>query len=199
LSFDDHVSKIVASCYLTLKNLRTIRKFLTVEAASSIVHAFVSSRLDMCNSLFFGMTARNMAKLQHVLNFAIRLVKGWSSWCDTSPLYKELHWLTIEQRVHFKLLVLVFRCLTCCAPSPLADKLCLACPINMKLHVGFFRPFSSLGTRAFSYNAPRCWNALPYYLRIITSLDTFKAKLKHHLLHSFSAYLHKVNPYTSST
>ncbi len=199
LSFDGHVSKIVTSCYLTLRNLRVIRRFLTEEAAASIVHAFVSSRLDMCNSLFFGMSASNIAKLQHVLNFAIRLVKGRSSWSDTSALYSELHWLTIRQRFHFKLLVLVFHCLTCRAPSPLVDKLHLASAMDMKLRVGSFHPSSLLGSRAFSYTAPRCWNALPRHLRIIPCLDTFKARLKHHLLSSFPAYLRKVNPYSSYT
>ncbi len=81
-----------------------------------------------------------MAKPQHVLNFAIRLVKGRSSWSDTTALSNELHWLTVEQRVHFKLLVLVFRCLTCHAPFPLADKLHLANPLIMKLKGLFILP-----------------------------------------------------------
>ena len=200
LSFDEHVSKVVTSCYLVLRNLLSIRKFLTVEAAASIVHAFVSSRLDMCNSLFLGMSASNMAKLQHVLDFAIRLVKGRSFWYDTSQLYHELHWLTVPQRVHFKRLVLVFRCINSSAPSSLADLLRLASPAQMNLQLGTFHPSSQIGRRAFSYLALRCWNALPRQLRIIPHLDSFKDHhLNHHLVSSFHTYLHNVDPYTSTT
>ena len=138
------------------------------------------------------MTQRNIAKLQHIQNFAARIVSGSNARCDSVSLLKQLHWLNIEQRIHFKILVLVFRCLNSSAPLPLAAKLVLTCPLDMHLSSSSFLPTSALGRRAFSYNAPRCWNALPRQLRVIPSLETFKAQLKTH----FSSYLHSVNPYT---
>ena len=109
LSFDEHVSKVVTSCYIILRNLNLIRKFLNKESAAAAVHAFITSKLDMCNSLFFGLTARNIAKLQHVQNFAARIVCGRPARTSSVPLLHELHWLNIEQGFHFKTLVLVFR------------------------------------------------------------------------------------------
>ena len=195
LSFDEHVSKVVTSCYIILKNLHLIRKYLNKESAASVIHAFITSKLDMCNSLFFGLTAKNIAKLQHVQNFAARIVCGRPARTSSLPLLRELHWLNIEQRFHFKTLVLVFRCLNCAAPSILADKLVLSCPLDMRLRESY-RPQLSLGRRAFSYNAPRCWNALPRFLRICSSLELFKAKLKTYFFSDFSSHLHSVNPYS---
>ena len=198
LSFDDHVSKVATSCYMALRNIFLIRKFLSKDSAATAIHAFVTSKLDMCDSLFFGMTQRNIAKLQHIQNFAARIVtgQGISSRHSSSVLLTELHWLNIQQRIHFKTLVLVFRCLHCSAPSPLAAKLVLSCPLDMRLCTTSFTPVSALGRRAFSYNAPRCWNALPRQLRVIPYLETFKAQLKTHFFSNFSSYLHNVNPYT---
>ena len=196
LSFDEHVSKVVTSCYLILRNLHQIRKFLNKDSAASAIHAFITSKLDTCDSLFFGMTAQNIAKLQHVQNFAARVVCGRPARTSSAPLLRELHWLNVEQRIHFKLLVLVFRCLNSSAPCLLAEKLVITCPFDMQLAASTFRPLTSVGKRAFSYNAPRCWNALPRALRVCPSLEPFKAQLKTYFFASFSSYLHSVNPYS---
>jgi hypothetical protein len=45
-----------------------IRKFLTVDATKSIVHALVTSRLDGLNSLLVGLPAGTIGKLQRVQN-----------------------------------------------------------------------------------------------------------------------------------
>ena len=48
--------------------IRHIRKHLTRESAEKIIHAFVTSRLDYCNSLFFGLSDSQLGKLQRVQN-----------------------------------------------------------------------------------------------------------------------------------
>ena len=105
-------------------------------------------------------------------------------------------WLTVEQRIHFKTLVLAFRCLNSSAPVLLAEKLVIACPLEMILATDTLKPLTSYGKRAFTYDAPRCWNALPRELRVCPLLETFKAKLKTFFFSSFSSYLHRVNPYS---
>ena len=89
-----------------------------------------------------------------------------------------------------------FKCIHCLAPSPLATKINISCPLDMLLDSSRFYPSSTLGKKAFSYSAPRCWNALPRSLRIIPTLDTFKSQLKHFLFTNFTSYLHNVNPYS---
>ena len=104
-----------------------------------------------------------------------------------------LHWLTVDQQIHFKILTTVFKCIHCLAPTPLS--VILSSPLlEILLDSSQFYPSSSFGKRAFSYSAPRCWNALPRHLRVIPCLDTFKAHLKHHLFTNYSSYLHALHP-----
>ena len=63
-SFDNHVAKVCRACYYHLRDLRRIRKFLGVETAILLANAMVSSRLDYCNSLLYGVSKSNIAKLQ---------------------------------------------------------------------------------------------------------------------------------------
>ena len=67
-SFDNYVAKVCRACYYHLQDLRRIHKFLGVETAIHLANAMVSSRLDYCNSLLYGVSKCNIAKLQRVQN-----------------------------------------------------------------------------------------------------------------------------------
>lgn len=146
-------------------------------------------------SLLFATTASNLTKLQQIQNFALRTVLNLHPRSHISNHFQELHWLTVQQRIHFKLLSITFKCIHCLAPSLLSSKIRLSSPFDMTLD-STFHPLSNFGKKAFSYSAPRCWNALPRDVRIIPTFDTFKAQLKHHLFTNFNSYLHAVDPYT---
>ena len=61
LDLTDHVKKICVSCHCHLRNITKIRKYLSEETSEILVHAFISSKLDNCNSLLYGLP-------QHLLN-----------------------------------------------------------------------------------------------------------------------------------
>src|SRR6218665_1903608 len=54
LTFSHHIDQVCRSCYYQLKQLMVIACSSTVNAAVSIVHAFVFCHLDYCSSLFAG-------------------------------------------------------------------------------------------------------------------------------------------------
>ena len=98
-----------------------VRSSLTLEAAKTLVHAFVSSRLDYCNSLLYGIDDGLLTKLQTVQNAAARVVTGTRKFDHISPVLLQLHWLLVRQRITFKLAMITFKCLHGLVPSYLAD------------------------------------------------------------------------------
>ena len=46
-----HTTKTCASAFFYLYNIRHIRKYLTSECTEKLIHAFITSRVDYCNSL----------------------------------------------------------------------------------------------------------------------------------------------------
>ena len=74
LSMKDHVQKVCKTCYYHLRQLRSIRGSLSVDSCSALVRAFISSRLDYCNSLLTGIDKSQVNKLQSILRVAARLV-----------------------------------------------------------------------------------------------------------------------------
>ena len=75
MSFKSHITDVCKSSFYHLRNISRIRKYLTREATEMVAHAFVTSKLDYCNSLhvLFGLPKFLIAKLQSVPNSAVRL------------------------------------------------------------------------------------------------------------------------------
>ena len=68
------VGKICSRAFRGLYNIRQIRKFLTVQSTKTLVHAFISSHLDYCNALLFGLPKYQLDRLQQVQNAAARVI-----------------------------------------------------------------------------------------------------------------------------
>ncbi len=64
LSFDSHVSSICKTAFFHLKNISKLRPMLSMSNAEMLIHAFMTSRLDYCNALLGGCSARLINKLQ---------------------------------------------------------------------------------------------------------------------------------------
>ena len=63
-----HITKTCGGAFFYLYNIRHIRKYLTRECTEKLIHAFITSRLDYCNSLLYEFPDRHMLKLQRVMN-----------------------------------------------------------------------------------------------------------------------------------
>ena len=50
-----HNSAVCSSCFYHIQNLRRIRRYLDLDGAKLLVTALLSSRLDYCNSLLYGI------------------------------------------------------------------------------------------------------------------------------------------------
>ena len=111
LSLDKHVSSVCKSALFHLWNIAKIRMYLTSESTKTLVHAYITCRLDNCNSLLLGSPKYMIQKLQRVQNCAARLVAGQPRAAHICPVLKELHWLPVEQRITFKVLLLTFKAL----------------------------------------------------------------------------------------
>jgi len=97
------------------------RHSMTSEAMLTLIQAFVSSRLDYCNSVLAGVSSQLLQKMQVIQNAAARFVTGARRRDHMTPVLRESHWLPVRQRIRFKTAVMVYKCLHSLAPSYLAS------------------------------------------------------------------------------
>ena len=112
LSMNEHITKICQKSNFQLIKLYQIRKYLTESACESIIHSFISSNLDYCNSLFINLPNYQLKRLQKIQNNAARCLTNTSKYDHITPILNELHWLTVEKRIEFKILLLTYRVLS---------------------------------------------------------------------------------------
>jgi len=100
-----------------------LRSMLPKATMELIIHAFISSRLDYCNSLFTCLNKFSLSCLQMVQNAAARLITETNRTAHLTPVLFNLHWLSVKYRIEFKILVLTFRALHGQTPQYIADML----------------------------------------------------------------------------
>jgi hypothetical protein len=148
--------------------------------------SLVMSKLDYGNCLLTGVPDYLLHRMQLVQNAAARTVCRIKKGQLMTPILKRLHWLPVKQRIDYKLLTLVFKAMHGEAPRYITDMLEPYRParqLRSSAMNKLIAPKTNIryGQRAFSAVAPRLWNLLPDDMRHLTSLQTFKKKLKTHL------------------
>ena len=123
LDLTDHVNKICVSCQYHLRNIAKIRKSLSEDTSQILIHAFISSKLDNCNSLFYRLPKHLLNRLRLIQNTAAHTVTLRKRFDHITTILFKLHWLPLNYRIHLKILLLVYKYLNGLAPPYLSEHL----------------------------------------------------------------------------
>ena len=187
LTMESQVASVAKTCYYQIRNIGQIRSCITSDACKILVHAMVTSRIDYCNALLYGLPQTMLKRLQRVQNCAARLICRRKKHDHVTPLLKELHWLPIHVRPTYKLLTIAYSVMHGLAPEYLAELLDRHHPRRVLRSASaelLSVPFSQTvrhGDRRFSVAVATLWNQLPNSLRRIETLPLFRTHLKTHL------------------
>ena len=90
MSMAQHINQVCKRGYHQLVKLRQIKKYIGSEAMESLVHSFITSNLDYCNSLLYGCPNNVLHKLQKLQNAAVRIVTGTYKYDHVTPVLKKI-------------------------------------------------------------------------------------------------------------
>ena len=110
LTLSPHVRRLSGKNFYHLRQMNTVRKSLMEDAATTMVHAFVTSRVDYCNSVLQRASVASVQPLQNVLNAAALIILRTRKLDHvTTHVRDQLHWLPVQQRIEYKVCVLVYK------------------------------------------------------------------------------------------
>ena len=184
-----NITKTCRSAFFHLRNIRRVRKYLSIESVEKLIHAFITSRLDYCNSLLYGLPYCALTKLQRVQNAAARVLYLAPRYCHLTPILYKLHWLPVTFRTDYKIIIITHKAIHGTAPNYLSSL------VNFKPNSSYsprsnnkyllsnpnLRTLSTLGDSAFVAAPPKLWNNLPLDLRCTSGFKVFKRNLETHL------------------
>ena len=130
-TFTSHIT--TCACYYHLKDLRRIRKFPSVDNAALLANSMINSRLDYCNSLLYGVSKYNVAKLQKIQNALCRIVFRLDRTSHATPFLQNLHWLPITYRILFKYNLITFKAIKFSQPIYLSSLITTSCLMHGSL------------------------------------------------------------------
>ena len=86
-----------------------------------LVHAFITCKLDNC--LLYGLPSYLIHRLQLVQNCVARLIMCRNKYDHITPILKELHWIPVQQRIIFRILLIIYKALDDLAPIYISNLL----------------------------------------------------------------------------
>ena len=186
MQLEKQVTLTCKSAWYHLYQLSKIKKYLSKEQLQSVIQAFVISKLDENNGLLIGSPKQLTAKLQSIQNAAAKMICGIKRFDHAPAPLQKLHWLPVEYRIKFKVLLLCFKCMYDNGPTYLKELLVPYAPprslrsSSSNLLTVPKTTMKRYGDRAFSVAGPVLWNSLPDSVKACQSVASFKRSLKTH-------------------
>ena len=190
LSLRQHVSYTSKTCRFHLRNISKIRKYIPQDTSVILVKSLVMSRMNYSNGLFYGLPKYTVSGLQAVQNSAARIVtqERLRDHGSMSRALIWLHWLPVDKRIEYKLLLYMYKALHDLAPGFLCElvvpyvrrRVLRSAELNM-LTVPPGKP-SKYGCRSFARASTNLWNSLreerAAWLKNSPTLESLKRNLK---------------------
>ena len=181
LNFQSHIAKVKRDSFRMLRNINKRRFLFTKDQLTIIVNSLIACKLDYCNAVYYGVNEQLLQELQRVQNAAAKTVVGLYKYDHVGNTLKDLHWLPVKQRIKYKILLLVFKCLNSMGPQYLSTNLNYANIIGQNVQLQEPMMNSVYGDRAFVMAGPKLWNMLPNNVKQCSCIVSFKTALKTHL------------------
>jgi len=182
-----HVQRTVSRYFAVLRQLRSIRHSVPTTTFQTLIVSLVLSRLDYGNTILIGLPACLLRRLQSVMNAAARLIYGLHRTDHISDALVTLYWLRAQERVLFKMAVLMYKASRGAVPlylsqpvrvADLPGRRCVRSARTNLLPVPSVT-LSTVGGRAFPVAGQTVWNSLPDNVTSAPSPSTFRQRLKH--------------------
>ena len=171
-----------------------MRKYIEEESAIIVLHAFITSILDSCNSLLYGLPQHLLSRLQSVKIRQLELLHVLGNLIAWPLSYIKLHWLPVRHHIVYKILSLLYKAINgtvSCHICDLFDYRNSKGTLRSSSQYPLATPKARLktcGERTFAVAGPGLWNSIPLELRSGSSIDSFKRHFKTYLFNKQQTY-----------
>ena len=161
LNWENHVTKVIKTCYSTLASLRKMKRLTDFKLRKQLSEQLVLSKLSYCDTVFDSLPAYQIKRLQKVMNCAADFTLGRYT---TIIGVIKLNWLPVKEKIQFNTAKLVHKALY---KEGFPDYLKLELTSNIRtLRSNTETRITPFGHKySFTYRGPTIFNVLPEYIK----------------------------------
>ena len=150
LKLSTHIKRLAGKCFYHLRQMRSVRRSLSVDAAKTLINPFITSYHS--NSVVSRVAVTHLRPLQSVLNAAARLIVEKRNDPIIATIRDVLHWLPIQQRIEYKLCDIVYKTMHRTAPVDLTEQCSCVFQQHMEIWVQRRTMAQPMVARAVQYD-----------------------------------------------
>ena len=184
LNWENHVTKVIKTCYSTLASLRKMKRLTDFKLRKQLSEQLVLSKLSYCDTVFDSLPAYQIKRLQKVMNCAADFTLGRYT---TIIGVIKLNWLPVKEKIQFNTAKLVHKALY---KEGFADYLKLGSTSNIRtLRSNTEARITPIGHKnSFTYRGPTLFNVLPENIKNLILKKKFVSAPKQHFFDQANAY-----------
>lgn len=191
LTWDAFINKLCSTLYCKLSRLSRLRKSAPQYILNRIYTSSIQPVIDYAICSWGFTYDYNINKVQRMQNLAARIVTGNFDYVNSRgvEILKSLGWMTVKQRRNYFTLLLMFKCLSGCAPDYLSNNFVMYNEVELTYELrsrdsrNVIVPYNDSAKQkfSFSYNCTILWNQLPDHYKSINELHIFKHAIKNYV------------------
>lgn len=187
VSMENQIDNVIKKVASKINFLNRIKKKLTFETKKTIYNSIILPHFDFCSTLYINCKKEQVNAMQVLQNRAMRIILDCEFGTHTDYMLNELKWMSINQRLHYNVLVYVFKIKNKLTPEYLCKKL----EYNRDFHNRNTRNREELrlpniktefARKTIFYNGIKMFNQLPSEIRKQTQLNMFKKMVKNFVM-----------------
>ena len=187
LNFNKHVDYVCRSITSKIALLKRIKRFLPLNYRKLYYNAYIQPCIDYCLTIWGNTAKTNLERIHKLQKCAARVILDAPPDCPSLPLFHELGWLNVFERVEFNKAVLCYKIIHGMCPEYLSEmftfQTCSSYGLRSSAHQKICIPKhkNELFKRTFQYSGAIIWNNIPLNIRSASTIQTFKNKLTKHI------------------
>lgn len=176
-----HINNIITSASKLIGIMRKLKFTVRRKTLNQIYISFLRPILEYGSVVWDNCSQYEKDRLEKIQLEAARIVTGTTRSISINNLYREIGWITLENRRKYLKMILTFKIKNSMVPDYLVDL--FPRPVGNQYNLRNQNDFltlprrTALYERSFVLSASQLWNSLPSNLRNIQSLGLFKREI----------------------
>ena len=189
LTWNDHFKKISTSVSKAIGILWKLKPILTRKTLFMLYNTLILPHLTYCNIVWGNCNKSKVDSLFLLQKKAIRICTHSPYLAHTEPLFKQLKTLKMHDIHTYHSAIFMFKYFKNVLPFFhnvfVQNHTIHSYPTRHRNDIHLTNPKYLLAHKSIRHHGPDIWNSLPDEIKQRTSLFSFKATMKKHILHSY--------------